>query len=176
MTRRIAIVAKAGTSVLAPWDDPSWEIWTLPWIAGRRADRYFDVHEQSSWDISPVDLGDWYDRCFLHKEVPVYTVESRVWRYENPVVINVSGLLLENSICFQIAQAIDDGDIGEIGLYGVHMTSTREYLTERIGVAYWVGRAEGMGIKVTVPPGSPLLMSCWVNGRYGRGHARRNMN
>lgn len=43
-----------------------------------------------------------------------------------------------------------------IRIYGVDMKTEDEYTTEKGGVEYWVGRAEGLGIKVWIHPQSEL--------------------
>lgn len=44
-----------------------------------------------------------------------------------------------------------------IRFYGVDMKTEDEYNTEKGGVEYWIGRAEGLGIEVWIHPGSELL-------------------
>lgn len=58
-----------------------------------------------------------------------------------------------NSICYMIAYALYKG-YEEIKFYGVDMATSMEYILERGGIEYWVGRAEGMGVKITNTKGS----------------------
>jgi hypothetical protein len=51
------------------------------------------------------------------------------------------------SISYMIAYAMYIG-VSEINIYGVDMSIGSEYSFERPSVLYWIGRAEGMGIKV----------------------------
>ena len=41
----------------------------------------------------------------------------------------------------------------------------RERLVEHVSLAYWVGVAGGMGVKVTMPPDARLLKHPWCYGR-----------
>src|SRR5690606_11291992 len=104
--------------------------------------------------------------------VPVYCHPTRMRAYPAAVEYPLGEIskslpipYLENSISFQLAQAIHEG-VDHIGLFGVHMVGKDEYEHQRPSIAYLVGLAQGRGIKVTVAPGSPLFMSVWVKGRY----------
>lgn len=181
--RKIAIVAKGSTSALAPWRDPSWEIWGLPWISYPRVDALFDVHTQHCADTSPdkgFRTGDWLEE-FRRKQdhLPVYCHPSRAHLFSNPLDFPFDAVLasvpipyFENSIAYQIAFAVMEGAT-EIGLWGVHMLGKREYIAEKPSIAYHVGLAEGRGVKVTIPDGAPLFASYWTAGRYGLSNDER---
>jgi len=54
-----------------------------------------------------------------------------------------------NTIAFMIAYALLNG-AKEITLYGINQASSSEYFHERDAVTYWLGIANGMGVKVTI--------------------------
>jgi hypothetical protein len=69
--------------------------------------------------------------------------------------------------------------VGEIGMYGVNMAQhglsngpsnagwfTSEYARQRPSVEYWIGIAEGKGIKVIIPPQSDILKSSCIYGYH----------
>lgn len=180
--RRVAIVAKAGTSALAPWLDHGWEIWGMPWVSYPRVDRLFDYHTQEFHDgLSPdSEVAEWSAKnAERYAPVPTYCEESRVHAYKKGIRYPIEGVMrdlqipfLENTVAYQIALAIFER-VDEIGLYGVHMMSRKEFEAERPSVTYLVGLAQGRGIEVTVAPGSPLFLSRWEHGRYGFGKKRR---
>jgi hypothetical protein len=174
--RKIAIVAKAGTSALAPWRDEEWEIWGMPWISYPRVTRMFEIHAQS---VADEDTGDDRESVWLPKfmaknpDVPVYCHPSRAYAFPNPVIFPFEEVIasipfpyLENTIAYQLALAIHE-KVDEIGLWGVHMMGRSEFTWQRPSVIYLIGLAQGLGIKVTVAPGSPLFMSGYIGGRYG---------
>lgn len=182
---KIAIVAKGGTSALAPWQDEEWEIWGMPWISYPRVTRLFDVHEDSerrgteddrAWDDA------WKAKAFpMYSGVPYYAPESRKYISDSFVELPVDDIkaafpraFLENSLAYMIAFAIMQQP-EEIGLFGVHMVGG-DFVGERASVLYWSGFVEGRGIKLTVPPGSPLFMSIWEQGRYGVSRAMRTFS
>lgn len=179
--RKVAIIGKAGTSGLAPWRDETWEIWGMPWLSCPRVTRLFDIHSQQSWDqCSVLKDADWKDEYIKNcLDIPVYCDPSRTGIFLRPVVYPLEEVLaslpipyLENSIAYQLALAIYE-KVDEIGLWGIHMMGTSEYVAERPSVTYLIGLAQGKGIKVSIAPGSPLFMSCHTAGRYGLPGGRR---
>lgn len=180
MGRRIAIVAKGGTSAFAPYRDSEWEVWGMPWISYPRVDLLFDIHEQGS--LAPNFDDKWVPLALsAYPDTPIMSVPSRKHLYPNyrdfpmaEVLAAVPKPIYENTVCYQIGYAIMLGvdEVEEISLPGVHMMG--DYEDERASVLYLCGIAEGMGIKVTTPPGSPLFISRWQAGRYGVDLARRD--
>lgn len=170
--KKVAIVAKAGTSGLAPWRDEGWEIWGLPWISYPRVNRLFESHSQAFADATDYTKDDWIDKTNA-LGVPVYCEPCRMHLFQNAVAYPLEAVsvslpipYLENSIAYQLALAIHEG-ADAIGLYGVHMMGGDEYALQRSSITYLVGLAQGRGIEVIVPPGSPLFMSAYIAGRYG---------
>ena len=70
-----------------------------------------------------------------------------------------------SSVCHMIAYALDL-NYDAIRLYGIDMASKHEYMQQKGGVEYWLGRAEGMGCTVTVSKGSSVLVTP-TNVPYG---------
>jgi len=58
-------------------------------------------------------------------------------------------LYFTNTISYMIAYAILKG-AKEIETYGVNQASSSEYFYEKAGVEYWLGIANGRGIKITI--------------------------
>lgn len=167
MARKVAIVGAAPSAGDAPYTDPSWEVWALPWrnrtpgIA-----RYFEMHERAQW--CPDEKGMAYLSFLQSIAVPLYMPEAQSdihasIRYPRHTVISVIGRdYFGSSIAYMVALAIASG-VDEIGLWGVDMTSVDEYRDQRPNLEWLLGLAEGRRIRVTFPPGCPLL-SC---PRYG---------
>lgn len=181
--KKVAIVARGGTNCLAPFRDPEWEIWGMPWISYPRVDRVFEIHSQTcadeaeEWFRSGGWVTEFNARC---PDVECVCDPSRLHLFANaseyPLAEVMAGLpiaTLENTIAYMIALAIHEGR-EEIGLWGVHMYASPEADFALASNAYLVGLAQGRGIKVTIPPGSPFLASNFIDGRYGVrcGHMR----
>lgn len=174
---KIGIVARASTARLAPFGNEAWTLWGLPWVRYPRIDAVFEVHEQTRYDQVKIT----YDPSARNPEAVVYCPPCRDHAYEGmerkryplrAVRASLPFAPLENTVCYQLALALHLGAT-EIGLWGVHMTTEREHLRERAGVLYFIGLAHGRGVRITIPPGCPLLMSHWEAGRYGVDGAER---
>ena len=174
--RKVAIVGRAGTHASAPWRDTEWEIWGMPWISYPRVDRLFEIHDQKSTDLLPECDGDpsWLPQAQeKYKDIPVYCDPSRMWAFNKAIEYPLDAVCkflpfpsLETTISYEIALALMEG-VDEIGLWGIHMMGRGEFQWQRPSVTYLIGLAQGMGVKVTIPPGSPLMMSGYTAGRYG---------
>jgi hypothetical protein len=181
--RQVAIVGKAGTYAFAPFRDESWEIWGMPWIVTPQASRFFDMHSQECWVAGPqkkTDAEEWMAKSAeKFPDVPVYCDPTRMHAYKGAVEYPLGDVMaslpipfLENSIAYMVALAIHER-VERIGLYGVHLMGSGEYAYERPSVTYLVGLAQGRGIDVVIPPGSPLFISDFNAGRYGQAGGRR---
>ncbi len=72
-----------------------------------------------------------------------------------------------NSISFMIAYAVYEGLVcghqwDEIHIYGVDMAVGDEYIAQRPSCEYWIGIAEGMGVKVYIPDASDLCKTTFL--------------
>ena len=64
--RKIALIGSAPTVDLAPWYDPSWEIWAHATVYPycKRVDRYFDLHPWKWISEKPMPgYLEWLKRC-----------------------------------------------------------------------------------------------------------------
>jgi hypothetical protein len=183
--RKIAILGFGRTVKDCPWQDPSWELIGMNgfWRAAKPdfgidvpEDRYalwFDMHSLEytrAYGIK-AGFGDAQER-WLEKEhpFPVFMLEA------NPAFPSVLAFPIEelvdklgrdyftSSVSYEIAYALCLPDIAEIGLWGIDLTHDTEYADQRPCAEYWIGRAEAMGIKVTVHEQSAMLKQRY---RYG---------
>lgn len=69
-----------------------------------------------------------------------------------------------NTIAYMIAYALLNG-AEQIEIYGVNQAGSHEYAEERGGVEYWLGIANGRGVKVTINGKDSQLLR--YKGRYG---------
>lgn len=181
--KKVAICGSGGWRVM-PWDDPSWECWSLNNFWGHApsadngrmpsrdslgrlaASRWFEFHTpkppiQDYWDM------EWLRTC----PVPIYVTEpfpenknAVVWPVEY-YVQKYGRRYIPCSFVVQILTAFDEG-FEELLVCGLELLrgTQRERTVEASGVAYWLGYVEGRGMKVTIaarPDGEPqhLLLS-----------------
>ena len=156
---KVAIVGlSASTHDEAPWGDPTWQKWGLPWDEGYwvRMDRMFEMHDMrlllSEHSKRPKGYLERLKEC-----QPYMQTDSEYGkRYPFEEVAQTTGYYWNSSIAYALAMAIHEG-AEEIGLWGVDMKGDDEYGYQKPNVEYLIGLARGKGIEVHVPEKSPLL-------------------
>ena len=169
---KVAIVGKAPSSFAdAPYDDGTWEIWTLSNNAqlgeAKRWSRHFEIHPLENFSNDPARSNYWE---WLRSEPagarPIYTqgqataVPASV-AYPIEACVERFGTYFNNTVSYLLAFAIMEG-AKEIAIYGVDMAvgghdPNAEYSHQRPSCEYMIGVARGMGIKTYVPAKSDLL-------------------
>jgi len=170
---KVAIVGKAPSSwALAPYKDPTWQIWALNDLPCdsqiERWDRHFDIHNLDIHrrQADYAKYWEWMQKTDAERpgsltirepaiELPNATI------YPLDAVLEKFGTYFTNSISYMIAAALLEGAT-ELGLYGVDMAQhgigvKSEYAQQRPSCEYLVGFARGMGVPVYVPPQSDLM-------------------
>ncbi len=179
-SKRVAIVGTSHSWSMAPFDDPSIEIWGVNngfiQLKDRRKTRWFDVHH-----FEHRADGKWYRRWapeFRGQAVsdyikhlaelgcPVYMQQA--WpeipnsvRFPVEKVNAYFGRYITNSISMQMAYALTEG-FGEIQLWGIDMSAGTEWAYQRPNAEFFIGLAAGIGAKVLVPPESDLLKTAFM--------------
>jgi hypothetical protein len=159
---KIAIVGTAPNTFFdAPYNDESWEIWSLNGAHERipRYNRWFEMH---TWKhIVQEKMSPEYYQHLQNaaSKGSLYTIEA--FPYETLIfpreeLISLFGRYFTSSIGWMIGFAIQQGAT-EIALYGVNMSGEEEYEKQRAGCEYLLGIAKGKGIKITLPDDCPLL-------------------
>lgn len=172
---KVAIIGYTPTRKDAPYKDKSWEIWGLNDLYKFKAeddvqrwDRWFEMHEPSlkgnderhSFDQRVAEFNKWKCPVYMqakHPEVPT-SIE-----YPLATMIEQYGNYFTNSISYMIALAIHEG-AKEIGIYGVDMSTSEEYGSQRPSVEYYLGIAKGKGIKLDIHPACDLLKARFLYG------------
>jgi hypothetical protein len=134
--RKVAMIGLAGGP--APWDDESFEIWTLNQAArlykDKRIDLYFDIHDWGTANYEPDYLADAAVLDCAKVTPATYPYEEVKARY---------GLFLENSFPMMLYYAGIHG-YEDLYLFGLNDS---EFAGERAGLALYHAmgalRAEG---------------------------------
>ena len=178
--RKVAIVGfSKSTRHLAPFDDPSYEIWGInylflgmPQIPKARWSRWLDMHPMSylekyhtaqDWQT----LLKWYETL----TVPLYMPEQvkrfpTCKAYPLQDIIRGTGMLeeyFESTIAYAIGMAISEG-VDVLDVYGSDMVHDTEWGHQRPNAEHLLGIAVGRGIQLNIPSASALLTPKW---RYG---------
>jgi hypothetical protein len=184
-TRKIAILGFGETVKDCPWRDPSWELWAMNgfWRAAKpdyavdvpeeRYSLWFDMHSaeftkaygqtagfgdaQHEWLKKPHPFTVlMLDDCPEYPSVQGFPVDA--------VAAALGRDYFTSTIAYALTFALMQPDIAEIGLWGIDLVHDTEYSDQRPCAEYWIGRAEALGIKVTVHEQSALLKQ---RHRYG---------
>jgi hypothetical protein len=168
--RQVAVVGLApSTHDDAPYEDPDWEVWGLPWDEERWPyfDRLFDIHpleciraatpsfyrygyEDRLKEIRHLYMQEAYRDVPNAIEYPLSEVSALVGDYYN------------SSIAYMLALAIFE-EYDKIGIWGVDMAEqgepghADEYRDERPNCEYLLGFAKAKGIEIYLPDECPLL-------------------
>lgn len=159
---KIAIIGLSRTTHdLAPWHDPEWELWGLPWDEGYwlHCSRLFEMHDLRLLKAADCRKEGYLDRL-KSVDVPLY-MQCAYQEIPNALgypfgeVSQITGNYWNSSIGYMLAMAISQRP-DEIAMYGVDMKADDEYGYQRPNCEYLIGLARGLGIKVTIPDASPV--------------------
>jgi len=133
---------------------------------GIKPDKLFilDVLDEKPQIVSGIDnLGEIIKRIndlgipliapFKYEEIPLsesFPLKECVKRFGTPYFLN--------TISYMIAYALLQG-AKEISLYGINQASSSEYFYEKASVEYWLGIANGLGVKITIYGNKSELLS-----------------
>lgn len=178
--RRVVHLCGLHPSVADMQAMPGSEVWILGASYARQGSgpwtRAFDVH--------PLHLTDHHAgilRCrpeawawYQHQTKPIYLLDTHPdvpasVAYPRAALAERFGVRADrafaSSIDHMMALALFEG-VDEIRIEGVRMHGVGEWYTQRETLAYWIGRAEGMGVPVLT---DPLAWLCEPEQVYGFG-------
>lgn len=173
--KKVAIVGFATTRVCAPYGEEGWELWSLndPVTAAGYAPRssftrWFQLHPPrylaKHYTRGLQDLAmHWGERTgirlYMDQHYPEYP-DSEPYPKEAVEQLSGHGWYHTSSFDWMLALAIHEG-FEEIAIYGCQFYSWPAMNGEPISALqclhYWVGVAEGRGIKVSVHGGGHLF-------------------
>lgn len=187
MARKIAIIGKAPSSrLLAPYDDVSWDIWSLSdnFTILPRWTAWFELHDLDRYRGLYPDYYDWMCALPANPERPLYVKELRpempgAVLFPKDEIVKRFGAYFTNSISWMICLAIEQliptrdnqtliVEPGAIGLWGVDMAQNTEYAHQRPSCEYYMGWAKGLGIDLVVPDECDLCKTARLYGFEGQ--------
>lgn len=163
---KVALIGTAPSSrMLAPFNDPSWQIWACsPGNQGQlpRVDVWFELHGNLHWPENAA-YGLPYIEWLKTLTIPVFMQNTNYVPNATPfpmreMVDRFGSDFFTSSFAWMMALAISKG-AKEIALYGIDMASRDEYRLQRPGFYYFKYRAELLGIKISAPNESDIMTS-----------------
>jgi len=163
---KVALVGTAPSSrTLAPFNDPTWQIWVcspgnmnmIP-----RYDAWFEIHSNLLWP-EYESYGKPYTEWLKTLKCPVYMQDNSSVPNATPfpwqeLTKEFGEDFFTSSFAWMMAFAMTKG-AKEIALYGIDMASRDEYILQRPGFYFFRHEARRRGIKVTAPNESDIMQS-----------------
>lgn len=170
---RVALVGTEGASHgLAPWDDPSWAIWSTSPMSKDypRVDRHFEVHAPALLErtVNEKVLVPYIQHLRAHPNVWTlckHAMLPKAKQLDHEALLDEFGPeFFSSSIAWMLAEAILTPRVKEIGLWGIDCSATDEYLVQRPGVQFFLREARKRKISVFAPPESDILRPAPIYG------------
>ncbi len=173
---KVAILGFVQHFKLAPFDDPSFEIWGLNELYQLipRWDRWFELHPRALYENDRHRVSDHLEKLkamscpvYMHRhwdDIPQsveYPLQQIAAMFPNPCP--EAKPYFTNSITYMILLAVAEG-FKVIQIYGVDMSHSSEYSQQRPSCEWAVGIAQGRGIQVYLPSESDLLKTLFLYG------------
>jgi hypothetical protein len=64
-----------------------------------------------------------------------------------------------STFCYQMALALHEMRFDRLEIYGIELALNAEYQYQREAMAFWMGKADGMGVEVWIPEQCGLLLA-----------------
>lgn len=163
---KVALIGTAPSSrLLAPFGDPTWQIWACsPGNMNQlsRFDTWFELHSNLLWP-EHESYGRPYIEWLKTVKQPVYMQDAvlvpNATRFPKDELVDQFGdEFFTSSFAWMMALAIRMG-ASEIALYGIDMASRDEYIRQRPGFYHFKREAMKAGIKVSAPHESDIMQS-----------------
>ena len=180
---KIALMGSSPSSMgLAPFGDPSWQIWGCSpglYPNAARVDAWFELHRweppvigkpglQKPWFSPEYVLWMGQQTCPVWMFQPVPEIPTSQAYPVAKMIEKFGNYFMTSSLAWMAAMAIDqillarqnnpdhDASQDAIGFWGVDMAATEEYGYQRAGCQYFFQVAANLGIGVVIPPESDL--------------------
>lgn len=179
--KKLAIVGCAESKVLAPFQDESYEIWGMNNLYGYipRWTRWFEIHplafngKEYTRRGNPnfrglsvtkylQSIGAMKCQVYLQKLFPEIMPNGILYPLKE-ILEMFPRRYFTNSVSYMIALGIME-KFDVIDIYGVDMAVDTEYFWQRASCEYFIGLAEGMGIKVYLPDTAHMLKAQFLYG------------
>jgi len=170
--RKVAILGMNETYRGAPFDDEEWDIWGinhhfLYQPEGLRFTAWFELHDPDHFKANPEARKRWLREAH---EFPIYMQAelAEAWGHKAFPRVQIEKVFPRGgyqAITFSwlLALAIL-WEYEEVEFHGIHSMIQGEPMSGRACLEYWVGFAEGCGVKVRIPDESDMLYNVELRG------------
>ena len=185
--KTVAIVGGAWTSgPWAPWGEI--EVWGLnelhgkPWYKVEGVTRWFQMHDKSSF--TKEHKNNHWEWLQEEHPFPIYMLQTYddvpgsvpypLRKIQNELIGNFyrgeekMEKLFSSTMNYQVALALYE-KFERVEIFGIEMLGLGEYGYQRETMAFWMGKADGMGVDIWLPEPCSLL----VQPLYGYEQVRK---
>lgn len=171
-TTKVAILGCTESIRYAPWTDPSWTLVahnSARNLVEREPDYWMDLHPPSCFQQKKRWHPTYYT-WLQEQRTPIFMQEEyphipAAVRYPKERILSEFRPFFTNQVAWIIALAMTEG-VRHLGLYGCQYKADTEYGIQRESCVYWLGRFEGAGGVVHLPPAYNTLL-CQPAELYG---------
>jgi hypothetical protein len=176
--RTLAIVGAAWTTgPWAPFDEEGVDIWGeneihgLPWCKEEKVTFWFQMHPKFSFDKDHIrNHREWLRRdhpfnIYMQRQFddipksvvyPLRDVQKTIHIEHGE---ETETKIFTSTFAYQLALALQMEIYDRIELFGIELTLYGEYGYQREAMAYWIGKADGMGKELWIPEQCSLFIS-----------------
>jgi hypothetical protein len=183
---KMAIVGFSESSRhLAPYSDPEFEIWACNHVYRfiPRGDVWFELHDHGELAVKYGENWEEYRKWLTEQTIPIYMQDvypefpssvrfpieevREKFAYVETYVPGAPGTTgpreerprasFKSTLSYMLALALMEGNFKEIHIYGVDMIIDSEWGFQRSNLYWFMGIAEGMGVKLVIPEECALL-------------------
>jgi hypothetical protein len=169
---KIACIGTAPSSrMLAPYNDPTWQIWGCSpgnMSALPRISAWFEIHGTNLLEPENKAYAPQYIDWMSKLTVPLFMQDQQLIKHaislqKDRMVEEFGPYFFTSTFAWMMAHAIltieESGHIkgSEIALYGIDMASRDEYIIQRPGAYWFFAEASRRGIKISAPYESDIM-------------------
>lgn len=156
---KVILLGSAPCRKDAPYDDESYDVWAIGgapfWADVKRVDVLFEMHKRHVWLDRAEGINKTGKPVFMLRHYR--EIENSIPYPFDELSADGNGFYA-GSVSYMLALAIFLG-YKEIALYGILMEHGTEYESQLPSASYYVGLAQGKGIKVYIHPDATLCKS-----------------
>jgi len=174
---KVAVLGHSpSTRDMAPFNDPSYEIWTLNdahgFLKGRRVTRWFEIHTRNVYrnadrrspgyveflqtfpgPVYMLDYDETIPNCVAYPKAYMEARYGRLTNEQNQLKVEP---VFTSGFSYMLAIALEEG-FKRIEFYGADLMGEEEYIRQREGFAFLYGIALGRGVQAILPDACPIL-------------------
>lgn len=167
MSKDIIILGSGPSHGMCPYNRETWGVnivINFPQFRAKAGNKIFFFDSLETFNADILSINNLIETQGLIEAVTTadnarimstYNLKATIYPLET-VIQQLKANYFANSLAYMVAYAIFTG-VKSIHLYGVDHLSYQTYIMERSCLEYWLGRAQGAGIDISIAEDSAVL-------------------